>query len=288
MSLVHGLGQRVADAGTDPYQGGLLDPDLGRDLVRGAEPDSADVPGQTVRVLADHPHGIIAIGLVDPHRPRGTNAVGVQEQHDLPDNLLLCPASDDPCRTLDADTGNLPQTLRLLLDEIEHRLAEATHQPLGIDRANPPDHSRSEIPLDALKRCRRAGLNEGRAELLAVCPVVHPGATHLDEFAGADHRRVADHGDQVPLAPGLDPQHAESVLRVVERHPLHEAGQRFGCRSLGNIRHSVRTLPRLGFAVLFLPAIRPACSHWLSIGDQQHLETNHRAHPGQGADQGTG
>ena len=55
--------------------------------------------------------------------------------------------------------------------------------------------------------------------------VVHPGTTHLDKLAGADHRRVADHRDQVPLAPRLDPQHAEAVLRVMERHPLHEFGQ---------------------------------------------------------------
>ena len=243
MALIHRLGQRVADAGTDPDQRRLLDPDLGRDLIRGAEPDPADVPGQTVGILADHPHGIAAIGLVDPHRPRGADAVGVQEQHDLPDDLLLRPAGDDPRRTLGADTGHLPQALRLLLDEIEHRLSEAPHQPLGVDRADAADHARGEIPLDPLQRCRRAGLEEGRAELLAVGAVVHPGAAHLDELAGADHRRVADHGHQVPLAPRLDPQHAEPVLRVVERHPLHEAGQGFGRRCLGDIRHSFAPSP---------------------------------------------
>ena len=73
-------------------------------------------------------------------------------------------------------------------------------------------------------------LRKDGAELQAVGPVVDPGAAHLDELAGADHRRVADHGDQVALAPGLDPQHAEPVLRIVERHPLHQAGQGFGRR----------------------------------------------------------
>ena len=115
-------------------------------------------------------------------------------------DLLLGPAGDDPCRPLGADAGHLAQPLRLLLDEIEHRLSEAPHQPLGIDRADAADHPRAEIALDALQRCRRAGLEEGRPELLAVGAVVHPGAAHLDELAGADHRRVADHGDQVTLA----------------------------------------------------------------------------------------
>src|SRR3954452_25545238 len=156
MTLTHRLGQRVADAGTDPDQSGLLNPDLGRDLIRSAEPDATDVPGQTVRILADHPHGIVAIGLVDPHGSRGTNAVGVQEQHDLPDDLLFRPAGDDPRRTLGADPGYLAQALRLLLDEIEHRLSEAPYQALGVDRADAADHARGEIPFDALKCCRRA------------------------------------------------------------------------------------------------------------------------------------
>jgi hypothetical protein len=46
------------------------------------------------------------------------DAVAVQEQHDLADNLLLGPASDDPPRSLRADTGHLTQTTRLLLDDL--------------------------------------------------------------------------------------------------------------------------------------------------------------------------
>ena len=37
--------------------------------------------------------------------------------------------------------------------------------------------------------------------------------------------RGADHGHQLPLAADLDPQHAEAGLRVVEGHPLDQAGQ---------------------------------------------------------------
>ena len=112
-------------------------------------------------------------------------------------DLLFRPAGDDPCRTLGADTGHLAQALRLLLDEIEHRLSETPYQPLGVDRADAADHARGEVPFDPLQDCRRADLEEGCAELLAVGAVVHPGATHLDKFAGADHRRVADHSDLV-------------------------------------------------------------------------------------------
>ena len=77
-------------------------------------------------------------------------------------DLLLRPAGDDPRRPLGADAGHLAQPLGLLLDEVEHRLAEGPHQLLGVDRADAADHAGAEIPLDALERGRRAGLEEGR------------------------------------------------------------------------------------------------------------------------------
>ena len=47
----------------------------------------------------------------------------------------------------------------------------------------------------------------------------------LDELAGADRGRGADHGHQIALAADLDPQHAEAVLGVVEGHPLDQAAE---------------------------------------------------------------
>jgi hypothetical protein len=43
------------------------------------------------------------------------------------------------------------------------------------------------------------------------------------------------------LAARLDPQHAEPVVRVVERHPLHKAGQGFQSPLSG--RYSPRPYP---------------------------------------------
>src|SRR6516165_9285516 len=68
--------------------------------------------------------------------------------------------------------------------------------------------------------------------------VVDPGSTHLDELTSRDHRRVAKDGDQVALAPSLDPQNAEAVLRVVTGHPVDEPGQDLGWRARrGCLRH---------------------------------------------------
>jgi hypothetical protein len=45
MSVVHRLGERVGDAGTDANERGFLDAELGRDLVGGAEADTSNVAG---------------------------------------------------------------------------------------------------------------------------------------------------------------------------------------------------------------------------------------------------
>ena len=107
MTLVHRSGQRIADACTDPDHGRLRDPELHRDRVGGPEPDAADVAREAVRVLRHDLHRISAVGPEYPHRPRGADAVAVQEHHDLADHLLLGPGIGDPLRADPADAGHL-------------------------------------------------------------------------------------------------------------------------------------------------------------------------------------
>src|SRR6202022_933934 len=112
------------------------------------EADATDVPGQPVRVLRDELDGVGTVVLVDAHRARGADAVAVQEQHDLTDDLLLGPTANDALRPLRADPGHLAQAARLLLDDVEHGVAESAHQLLGVDRPDAADHARAEILLD--------------------------------------------------------------------------------------------------------------------------------------------
>ena len=100
----------------------------------------------------------------------------VQEQHDLADHLLLGPAGDDARGALRADAGDLAQAVRLLLDQVEHRLAEGGDQLPGVHRADAADHAGAEVLLDALQRGRRGRLQEGGLELQAMGAVVDPDA----------------------------------------------------------------------------------------------------------------
>src|SRR3978361_2081081 len=86
-----------------------------------------------VRVLADSLDRVLAVGLVDADSARGTDAMGVQEQHDPADYPLLGPAGDDALRSLRPDPRHLMEPLRRLLDQVEHRLAERAHQLLRVE-----------------------------------------------------------------------------------------------------------------------------------------------------------
>jgi hypothetical protein len=128
-------------------------------------------------------------------------------------------------RVRKAHAGNLAQPARLLLDDVEHSLAKGVHQLLRIDRPDAADHARAEIFLDALNRCRRRSFEERGPELDAMRAVVDPSPARLNEFAGGNHRSMADNGDRVALAAGFDAEHAEAIVRVVEGDPVNESRQ---------------------------------------------------------------
>ncbi len=63
--------------------------------------------------LAD---GIGAVGLENADRSGRAYAVAVQEDHDLPHDLLLGPGTGDPLGAHRVDTGHLAQAVGLRLD----------------------------------------------------------------------------------------------------------------------------------------------------------------------------
>ena len=217
MALVHRFGQRVGDAGAHPDHRRLLDAELHGDGVGGLEADAADVARQAIRVLGHDLDGIAAVGLEDPDRARRADAMAVQEDHDLPHDLLLGPGAGDALGAHRADAGHLAQTIRLGLDDVEHFVAERLDHLLGVDRADAADHAGTEILLDAFGRGRRRGAHEARLELLAMGAVVDPFARCGDPLAGGDGGGMPDDGHQVAMPARLDAEDTEAVLGVVDR-----------------------------------------------------------------------
>jgi hypothetical protein len=102
--------------------------------------------------------------------------------------------------------------------------------PLGVGRANAADHAGAEIFLDAFDRGWWGCFEEFGAKLQAMGGIVRPAAGGLDEFPGRNRCGMAEDGQQIALASRLDPQDAETVLVIMESHPLDEAGEDFGFR----------------------------------------------------------
>ena len=227
MALIHRFGQRIGDPGAHADHGGLFDAELHGDGVGGLEADAADIARQAIRVLGHDLDGVGAIGLENPHRPRRADAMAVQEDHDLADDLLLSPAFGDALGANRANPGHLAQAVRLGLDDVEYLLAERIDQLFGVDRPDAADHSGAEILLDAVNRCRRRCAHEARFELLAMGVVVDPFARRGDPLAGGDYRGVADDRDQFAVATRLDTKNTKAVFGVVVGDTLDEAGQHF-------------------------------------------------------------
>ena len=225
MSVIERFGERIRNAGPDPDHGGFLDAKLHGYRIGGLESDTADILGQPERVFRHDLHGIVAVGLIDAHRAGRADAVRMQEDHDLTDDLLFGPSSDDALGPARPDSVHLAQASGCSLDDIEDFVAKGLKQALGVDGADAADHAGGEVFLHALDRGWLRRFEKLRPELQSVGAVVLPAPACRHPFAGRDRRSVTDGGDEVLMAAGFHAEHAKSVLLVVKGHPFHQAGK---------------------------------------------------------------
>ncbi len=223
MALVRGGLKREGDPGADTLWRGLFHPELGCDGVCRLEADPAYILGQTVWVLGHNLNGFIAVGFEDAYRPRGANAVSMEEDHDLPHRLLLGPAGDNAGRPHRTDSRHFRQALRLGLDDFKGVHAKGSDDPFGHSRSNAAHLTRSKVLFDALCSGRRGGLEDLSLELKAMCAVAVPQAAGGDPFACRDGRGVTHDRHKISFAPRMDLQDGEAILGIVESHELHRA-----------------------------------------------------------------
>ena len=95
MAFVGRLLQGEGDPGPNPLRRLAGHAHLHGDRVGGPKADAFNVAGEPIGILGHHLNGVMAIGLEDAHRPRRSDAVRMQEDHDVADGLLLGPARGD-------------------------------------------------------------------------------------------------------------------------------------------------------------------------------------------------
>jgi hypothetical protein len=128
----------------------IFDAESHRDRVGTLETDASDVSGKPIGVLGHDLHGVRAVGLEDANRPGGADPVGVKEDHDLSDDLLLRPGVRDPFGSNRPDARHLSKAIGLGLDDVEDLPSERFNHLLGLDRPNTPDHAGAQISLDPI------------------------------------------------------------------------------------------------------------------------------------------
>src|ERR1051325_4536344 len=121
--------------------------------------------------LFDRP---LAVGFVNADRAACTDAIRVQENHDVANDLLLGPGVLDALPAHRTNPFHILEPARFILDNIENLLAKFLNQFFGIDRADAPHHSAAQIFFDPFPGCRRGTLEQVRAELHPELTVPHP------------------------------------------------------------------------------------------------------------------
>src|SRR6476646_12044789 len=96
MAVRHGLHQRVRNAGPSTEHGLLRNAKPLCQLVRSLKPDTADVACKTIWIFLHKRDRVGTVGLEYADRPRRTDAMALQEDHDLSDRLLVRPTGRDP------------------------------------------------------------------------------------------------------------------------------------------------------------------------------------------------
>ncbi len=160
MAFVKSFGQGKRDPGPRPDHCRLFDAEFHREGIGRLKADAPDVPGEPVGIFRNHLDRIGAIGLVDPHRARCADPIGMQEDHDFADGPLLGPTRGDAIGTLRTNAGNFPQPMRFCFDDVEHLVAEGPEEFAGINRTNATNHSGAEIFFDSV--CRGGFSETGR------------------------------------------------------------------------------------------------------------------------------
>src|SRR5262249_29296887 len=110
-----------------------------------------EVRGEPIGILPHSGDGLIAVGLVNPHRAGSANAMGVEEDHDLSDDFLGLPRLDHSLFAFGANPIEFSQAFGGLLNHVKHLLAKGLDEFFGEVWANAFDHAGAEILFDAFE-----------------------------------------------------------------------------------------------------------------------------------------
>jgi len=193
--FVQVLAQDVDQAGSEPLGGVSGEAEVPRDLVAGAEAETAHLIGQAVGVGAHYFPRLRAVLAVERLRlVWGKPGHPLQLDHQLVAALVFGPGFTDGARPHRADAGNLLQPITTLLQDVIGLLTKVGHQGVRVVRAQPPDRGAGQVALDSRDARRRLGQSSFHGHLQAVAGVATPRAPHPVALADAGPAKLPDRG----------------------------------------------------------------------------------------------
>ncbi|OPY06773.1 MAG: hypothetical protein A4E68_02212 [Syntrophaceae bacterium PtaB.Bin095] len=132
--------------------------ELPGNLVGRDEADAVDIRGKAVGVLLDNLNGLLAVLLEDLGGIAGADTMGLEEDHDGPDLLLLLPCLSDHADALLANPLDIDKAVNLVLNDIQGLLPKHFNDPFRHDRTNALDQPGAEVLLHTVNGGRSRGL----------------------------------------------------------------------------------------------------------------------------------
>src|SRR5215813_8828817 len=220
--------QDVTDASLGPDARVPGNPQSLRQGIGGLEANAVDIERQPIRILLDAGNSLVAVGLVDTDGSGSANAMGVEEDYNLPDHFLGLPRFDDALFAFGANAVKFGQAFGGLRNDVKDLRAKGLDQLFGKVRADAFDHAGAEIFFNTFEGTRRDDAQRLRLELQAMRPIVDPHTLPLNVLPRVNRCRGADDRHQIAVPTDLDPEDAEAGLLTMEGHTLHGTGQLFG------------------------------------------------------------
>ena len=250
--------ERVQDAGVDALRAGGGQAEIARDLVRSLEAHAFDLAADSVGFVGEDLLRVLPVGLDDTYAQRVGHAVGLQEDHDLAQGLLVVPRGLDRLRASGADAVDFAEAARLVGDDVEGADAEAGDDLVGVGLADAFDETAAEVFADAVDRRGQARAERAYAQLRAVRRVAFPVTADVDRLAALQAGHVAEDDD---LLAGLGREFRDREMRLlVEPQDALDHARKSGFGSARRFawrRHEVsQSAPRGGSETKINPARR--------------------------------
>ena len=219
-----GVLESVLDARKQP--GGGVGLEAGYPLSDGVgshKADAVDVVYELVGVLLDLAQGQIPIGFVHAIGLVHRDAVGGQGHEDVPHGPIFVEGAGDHLQLLLADAGNLQQSFRFLLHDLQGVHAEPGHDEAGHGGTDALHVAAGQVVLDGQLGGGGQGLGKGDDELLAVFRVILDGALRPKLLPGGGKGQGAAQCHEAVGGFGAQRQNGVPVVGVSIYDPVDDA-----------------------------------------------------------------